>query len=144
MKRFTITQEGYNIDEVNRFIDIVIKRLEKLNNDNALLQTKVSSLEERLKREKVSEAKVTEAILAAQSTSDRIKALAREEANIIVEEARNNANSIVHEALITAEKTEREAMLLRKNITVYKNRVKNIIKSQLEIAEDLDKYDLDI
>ena len=144
MKRFTITQEGYNIDEVNRFIDIVIKRLEKLNNDNALLQTKVSSLEERLKREKVSEAKVTEAILAAQSTSDRIKSLAREEANIIVEEARNNANSIVHEALITAEKTEREAMLLRKNITVYKNRVKNIIKSQLEIAEDLDKYDLDI
>ena len=144
MKRFTITQEGYNVDEVNRFIDIVIKRLEKLNNDNALLQTKVSSLEERLKREKVSEAKVTEAILAAQSTSDRIKALAREEANIIVEEARNNANSIIHEALITAEKTEREAMLLRKNITVYKNRIKNIIKSQLEIAEDLDKYDLDI
>ena len=40
-------------------------------------------------------------------------------------------------------KTEHEAMLLKKNITVYKNRVKNIIKSQLEIAEDLDKYDLD-
>lgn len=144
MKRFTITHEGYNIDEVNRFIDIVIKRLEKLNNDNALLQTKVSSLEEKLKREKVSEAKVTEAILAAQSTSDRIKSLAREEANIIVEEARNNANSIIHEALLNAEKTEREAILLRKNITVYKNRIKNIIKSQLEIAEDLDKYDLDI
>ena len=144
MKRFTINHEGYNIDEVNRFIDIVIKRLEKLNNDNALLQTKVSSLEEKLKREKVSEAKVTEAILAAQSTSDRIKSLAREEANIIVEEARNNANSIIHEALLNAEKTEREAILLRKNITVYKNRIKNIIKSQLEIAEDLDKYDLDI
>jgi len=144
MKRFTITQEGYNIDEVNRFIDIVIKRLEKLNNDNSLLQMKISSLEEKLKKEKVSETKVTEAILAAQSTSDRIKSLAREEANMILEEARNNANSIIHEALLNAEKTEREAMILRKNITVYKNRVKNIIKSQLEIAEDLDKYDLDI
>ena len=31
MKRFTIAHEGYNIDEVNRFIVIVIKRLEKLN-----------------------------------------------------------------------------------------------------------------
>lgn len=50
---------------------------------------------------------------------------------------------LVHEALLNAEKTEHEAMLLKKNITVYKNRVKNIIKSQLEIAEDLDKYDLD-
>ena len=143
MKRFTIVQNGYNVEEVNRFIDIVIKRLEKLNNENAMLQTKISSLEEKLKEEKVSEIKVTEAIMAARDTSDRIKSLAREEANMIVEEARNNANAIVHEALLNAEKTEHEAMLLKKNITVYKNRVKNIIKSQLEIAEDLDKYDLD-
>lgn len=143
MKRFTVVNEGYNMEEVNRFIDIVIKRLEKLNNENAMLQTKISSLEEKLKEEKVSEIKATEAIMAARDTSDRIKSLAREEANMIVEEARNNANAIVHEALLNAEKTEHEAMLLKKNITVYKNRVKNIIKSQLEIAEDLDKYDLD-
>ena len=42
MKRFTIVQNGYNVEEVNRFIDIVIKRLEKLNNDNSLLQVKIS------------------------------------------------------------------------------------------------------
>lgn len=144
MKRFTITNEGYNIEEVNRFIDVVIKRLEKLNNENASLQLKISSLEEKLKSEKQEAIKLSEAILVAQQTSDRIKSLAREEANIIVEEARNNANSIVHEALLTAEKTEHEAMLLRKNINIYKNRVKNIIKAQLEIAEDLDKFDLDI
>ena len=143
MKRFTIVQNGYNVEEVNRFIDIVIKRLEKLNNDNSLLQVKISSLEEQLKEKKVEEVKLSEAILAAQQTSDRIKTLAREEANMIVEQAKNNANSIVHEALLNAEKTEHEAMLLKKNITVYKIRVKNIIKSQLEIAEDLDKYDLD-
>ena len=144
MKRFTIVNNGYNVEEVNRFIDVVIKRLEKLNNYNSMLQMEVSSLRERLSREKQEEVKLSEAILAAQSTSERIKSLAREEANMIVDEARNNANSIIHEALINAEKTEREALLLKKNITVYKNRVKNIIKSQLEIAEDLDKYDIDI
>lgn len=144
MKRFTITNNGYNIDEVNRFIDVVIKRLEKLNNENSLLQMKISSLEEELKKEKVNEAKMAEAIMAAQSTSEKIKSLAREEANVIVEEARNNANSIVHEALVNAQKTENEASLLRKNIVVYKNRVKNIIKAQLELADELDKYDLDL
>ena len=133
MKRFTIVNNGYNVDEVNRFIDVVIKRLEKLNSDNALMQMKISSLEEQLQKSKKEEVNLGEAIVAAQKTADRIK----------VEEARNNANAIVHEALLTAEKTEHEAMILRKNITVYKNRVKNIIKSQLEIAEDLDKYDLD-
>lgn len=144
MKRFTITNNGYNIDEVNRFIDVVIKRLEKLNNENSLLQMKISSLEEELKKEKINEAKMAEAIMAAQSTSEKIKSLAREEANVIVEEARNNANSIVHEALVNAQKTENEASLLRKNIVVYKNRIKNIIKAQLELADELDKYDLDL
>lgn len=144
MKRFTITNDGYNIDEVNRFIDVVIKRLEKLNNENSLLQMKISSLEEELKKEKVNEAKMAEAIMAAQSTSEKIKSLAREEANVIVEEARNNANSIVHEALVNSQKAENEAAILRKNVVVYKNRIKNIIKAQLELAEELDKYDLDL
>ena len=143
MKRFTVVQNGYNIEEVNRFIDVVIKRLEKLNNENSLLQDKISSLEKEIKEKTKEEVRLSDAIIAAQQTSEKMKSLAREEANMIVEEARNNANSIVHEALLTAEKTEHEAMLLKKNITVYKNRVKNIIKSQLEIAEDLDKYDLD-
>ena len=96
MKRFTIENNGYNIEEVNRFIDIVIKRLEKLNSDNALMQMKISSLEEELQKSKKEEINLSEAILAAQKTADRIKELAREESNMIVEQARNNANSIVH------------------------------------------------
>ena len=144
MKRFTITNDGYNVDEVNRFIDVVIKRLEKLNNENSLLQMKISSLEEELRKEKKNEIKMGEAIMAAQNASEKIKSLAREEANMIVEEARNNANSIVHEALVTAQKTENESSLLRKNVVVYKNRIKNIIKAQLELADELDKYDLDL
>ena len=116
-----------------------------IENQTRLMSTKAinEAVEEQLQKSKKEEVNLGEAIVAAQKTADRIKSLAREESNMIVEEARNNANAIVHEALLTAEKTEHEAMILRKNITVYKNRVKNIIKSQLEIAEDLDKYDLD-
>lgn len=35
MKRFSIVPNGYDIDEVNNFVDVVIKRLEKLNSENA-------------------------------------------------------------------------------------------------------------
>ena len=142
MKRFTIVQNGYNVEEVNRFIDIVIKRLEKLNNDNSLLQVKISSLEEQLKEKKVEEVKLSEAILAAQQTSDRIKTLAREEANMIVEQAKSNANSIVHEALLNAEKTEHEANLLRRNINIFKKRVRDIVEAQLEVVDEFDKIDI--
>lgn len=142
MKRFSIVQNGYDIDEVNRFIDIVIRRLEKLDNENKSSLAKIKELEEKLNSNNFTDEKLSKVIIAAQETSDRMKKLAQEEAKILIEDAKRNANSIVHEALVEAAKLENESSLLKKNITVYKNRVKNIIKSQLEIAEDLDKIEL--
>ena len=102
MKRFSIVERGYDIDEVNRFIDIVIGRLEKLNTENATYLAKIDKLTEKL-QEKNSNInsydvnKLEKAILAVQETNDKLKAVSREEARITIEEAKNNANAIIHE-----------------------------------------------
>lgn len=152
MKRFSIVEHGYNIDEVNNFIDIVIKKLEQLSEDN---KNYLSQLEE-LKR-KVAENndnnikpsenidhKVTKALLAAQETTDKMKELAKEEANLILKEAKENANAIVHEALINAEKTEQKTELLKKNYSVYLSKIESLTKAQLELINESkdDKIDL--
>ena len=142
MKRFNVVSNGYDINEVNRFIDVVINRLDKLNKENEHYIKEIADLKEKLEENKRVDEKLSQAIIAAQETSDRMKQLAKEEATLIINDAKRNANAIVPEALVEASKTENEANLLRKNITVYKNRVKNILKSQLEIAEDLDKLEL--
>ena len=148
MKRFSIVENGYDIDEVNRFIDIVIGRLEKLNTENAKLNETV----EKLRNEKsnidnqsvsaVDVSRLEKAILAVQETSDKIKESAREEARVIIEEAKNNANSIVHEALVSAEKTEHERLLLEKNMKIYKERIRALVESQIHIVDDLDKIEI--
>lgn len=144
MKRFSIVQNGYDIDEVNRFIDIVIRRLELLDNDNKKSLAEIESLKQKLNSSsnQIDNEKISKALLAAQDASERIRSIAQEEAKMILEDAKRNANSIIHEALVEAAKTENEASLLKKNITVYKNRVKNILKSQLEIADEIDKIEL--
>ncbi len=144
MKRFSIVENGYDIDEVNRFIDIVIGRLEKLNAENAAYVAKIDKLNEKLKNNTggLDTVKLEKAILAVQETSDKMKEVAREEARIIVDEAKNNANSIIHEALVSAEKTEYERMLLEKNVKIYKERIKSLIEAQLKLVDDLDKVEL--
>ena len=142
MKRFSVVDHGYDIDEVNRFIDIVIGRLEKLNAENAAYVAKIDKLNLKLQESKPNEDKLEKAILAVQETADRMKEVSREEARIIVEEAKNNANSIVHEALVRAERIEHDNMLLEKNMKAYKERVKSLLEAQLRIAEDLDKIEL--
>ena len=149
MKRFSVVENGYDVDEVNRFIDIVIGRLEKLNAENASYVEKIDKLNEKIQNIKVNNStnnidmsKLEKAILAVQETSDKMKEVAREEARVIVEEAKNNANSIVHEALIKAEKTEQERMILEKNIKVYKERIRSLTEAQLNIVDDLDKMEI--
>ena len=62
MKRFSIVENGYDIDEVNRFIDIVIGRLEKLNAENAAYVAKIDKLNLKLQEDRPNEEKLEKAI----------------------------------------------------------------------------------
>ena len=144
MKRFSIVEKGYNIDEVNSFIDIVIKRLEELSDDNNKYLLELEKLKKKV--DKTNEKKhnvdidrqVSKALIAAQETSDKMKELAREEADLIVREARENANAIIHEALIDAEKKEQEFEVLKKNYNVYRTKLESLVRAQLELLKDKD------
>ena len=114
MKRFSIVPNGYDIDEVNNFVDVVIKRLEKLNSENASYLSELSKLKEEVQKSKDNsssnyEYQVTQAIIAANETANRMKQVAKDEASLIVNEAKDNATAIVHEALVNAQKTEQDA-----------------------------------
>ena len=142
MKRFSIVNNGYDISEVNRFVDIVIRKLELLNNENIDLKNQIESLNSKIESNGSIDEKLSRAILAAEEAADKMKKLAKAESTMILEDAKRNANAIVHEALVEAEKTQNEAELLKKNILVYKNRVKSLLQAQLEIADDLDSIKL--
>ncbi len=144
MKRFSIVPNGYDIDEVNNFVDVVIKRLEKLNSENASYLSELSKLKEEVQKSKDNsssnyESQVTQAIIAANETANRMKQVAKDEATLIVNEAKDNATAIVHEALVNAQKTEQDAELLKKNVSVYMARVKSLTEAQLKLLEDMDK-----
>lgn len=143
MKRFTIKENGYDVEEVNKFVDIVIRKLEMMKNENDTYKTKIASLEKKLEDVGSIDKKLSSAILAADDAAEQMKRLAKAESTMMIEDAKRNANAIIHEALLEAEKTQNEAATLRKNIVVYKNRVTSLLKAQLEIADELDSIKLD-
>lgn len=134
MKRFSIVDNGYNIEEVNNFIDIVIKKLEQLSADNSNYLLQLETLKKQQNQNV--DLKVAKALVAAQETTDKMKELAREEANLIVKEAKDNASAIVQEALINAQKTEQEYELLKKKYNVYKAKMHSLVAAQLELLKD--------
>ncbi len=159
MEKFTRVMRGYDPDEVNNFLDQVIKRVEKMiadidaknklivdkNDEIRRLKSKIdetSALKEKLEQYERMESTLNRAILMAQKTSDQLKVAAHRESEIILDDAKKNASRIVNEALIKAEKIENDADMMKRNINVLKKRLKNIVESQLEIIDDIDKLDL--
>lgn len=134
MKRFSIVDNGYNIEEVNKFIDIVIKKLEQLSADNSNYLMQLDTLKKQANQN--IDLKVSKALIAAQETTDKMKELAKEEANLIIKEAKDNASAIVQEALINAQKTEQEYELLKKKYSVYKVKMQSLVSAQLELLNE--------
>ena len=133
MKRFSIVNNGYNIEEVNQFIDMVIKKLERLSEDNNNYLMQLETLKKQSNQN--TDVKVAKALIAAQETTDKMKELARTEADLIVKEAKDNASAIVHEALVSTQKTEQELEMLKKSYSVYKTKMESLIKGQLSLLE---------
>lgn len=134
MKRFSIVDNGYNIEEVNNFIDIVIKKLEQLSADNNNYLMQLDALKKQANQNV--DLKVAKALVAAQETTDKMKELAKEEANLIIREAKDNASAIIQEALINAQKTEQEYELLKKKYNVYKVKMQSLVSAQLELLNE--------
>lgn len=159
MEKFNRTLRGYDPDEVNEFLDKIIGRVEtmvqELKKKDEIISEKNSeisnfsnlteenkNLKEKLAQYERIEGTLNRAIMMAQKTSDQMRLAASKEGELLIEEAKKNANRIVNEALLRAEKTEFEANMLRRNIGIFKRRIKDIVEAQLEVVEELEKVEL--
>lgn len=152
MEKFNRTLRGYDPEEVNAFLDKIINQVEGMVNEMREKDIKISELqtlevENRNLKEKLAqyqrmESTLNKTIIMAQKTSEQVKMAAHQESETLIEDAKNNANRIVNEALLRAEKTEEEAALLRRNIRIFKKRVRDIIEAQLEVVSEFDQVEI--
>ena len=151
MKEFARTANGYDPEQVNKFLDQVIDHIEKIisemKNKDELIKNleeenrQVSKLKEELEKYKSMENTLNTAIVMAQKTSDQIKANANRESELIITDARHNANRVVNEALLRAEKIEMDSATLKRNVSMFKRKLRNIIEDQLALVDEIDKED---
>ena len=145
MEKFKRSINGYNIDEVNAFIDDVITKVEliiteekKIKNDIIIKEKKIRELEDAILRYQNMENQLHTSLLNAEQNGEYIKKVAKSEGNAIISEAKRNANRIISDALIRAEKTEHETQMLKNNISLFKSKVKSMLNDQLEIVDKID------
>ena len=142
MEKFSTSLRGYNKEEVNKFVDDCIVKVDNMLNQLKKKDLEIETLKHDLVQYKNMEATFNKAILVAEDASNQIKRMARDESSRLIDDAKKNASRIVNNALLEAEKTQRETEQLRRNIITFKRRLKTILENQLDLVDDIDHIEL--
>lgn len=143
MKKFDRSLNGYNIAQVNAFVDDVVDKVDDMITKMKQKDMEIDRLNKELEHYKGMDATLNRAVVIAEEAANKYKENSLNESDLIVTEAKKNANRIINDALMKAEKIEEEASRLRRNVITYKRRIRNLIDQQAEIIDDLDKIDLE-
>lgn len=135
-KRFSKTIKGYNVDEVDDFLDQLTIDYERLYKENAELKDKVEENKKDLEHYKSVEQTLQNTLIMAQTTADDIKANAQSRAEQIIRDAQSEARRATEE--ITKEEFEirKRTEELKRQLGVYKAKMEALLISQLELLQE--------
>ena len=145
-KTFGVKFRGYDANEVEEFLDIVVRDYEDLVRLNHDQEAKIQALEERLNYFDEMKDSLSQSVLIAQDTAERVKQAANErsenivrqaeqDAQHLVDEAKQKANEILRHATDNAKKVAVETEELKNKTRVFHQRLKSTIESQLSIID---------
>lgn len=148
-KEFTRGFRGYVEDEVNEFLDQIIKDYEILLREKKDLEDRVRTMTEQMNHFSTMEDTLQKSIVVAQEAADELRRNSQKESKLILKEAEKNADRIVNEALTKARKVTIEIDELKKQSKVFRNRFKMLVEAQLDLLstddwEHLLEYDVDL
>jgi cell division initiation protein len=137
-KEFGRGFRGYDEDEVNEFLDQVIKDYELVLREKKILEEKAADLEQRIHHFSSIEDTLNKSILIAQEAAEEVKRNAQKEAKLIIREAEKNADRIINEALVKSRKVSFDIEELKKQSKVFRTRFRMLLEAQLDMLSNDD------
>ena len=131
-KQFSRTKKGYDPDEVDDFLDLVILDMEKLIRENRQLKEELGKAHVQVDKHMNTETTVYETLEAAKSLMNDIAASAERRAEILLKNAEMEANIITKDAKESISKLTEEGNRLRTKLEMLRGRYKNLLESELE------------
>ncbi len=143
---------GYNVEEVDEFLDQIMQDYETNYKELALTKSKIDELNNALNHYKNIESTLQNTLVMAQSTAEEVKNVSKQQAEQIVEEAQKEAENIIRNSKEGAAKAleeieqqtkikEQQFSDVKQQFDVYKAKMEALLISQSEIIKEINKED---
>lgn len=134
-KEFGKSIRGYDCDEVTSFLNEVVQAYEVLYRENREMTDKVEHMEKRLSQYEQTEETMRNTLVLAQETGENVKAAARKEADLILQEAEQQRRTILEEANVALREAEAKYATIANEMAVFRTKVESILTSQLQMLD---------
>ena len=131
-KEFSRAKKGYDCDEVDEFLDLVIVDMEKLIKENRRLQEELSKANSQVDKHVSSESSVYETLNAAKQLMNDIAASAERRAEILLKNAELEADLITREAKENIARYTEEGTRLMNRADLLRERYRNFLMDELD------------
>ncbi len=137
-KRFSKQMmNGYNVDEVDDFLDELTLEYGKIYKENSELKSQREDLDDSVGKYKNIENTLQNTLVMAQKTADEITDVAKKQAEQIVRDAEHQAKTMLEETNVEIVNKQKELADLKKDIEVYKAKMESLLIAQLEILKEI-------
>ncbi len=117
-KTFTTKFRGYNVEEVDEFLDILVDDFEELIRKNREQADRIKSLEEKILYFDDMKESLSQSVILAQETAEKVKSSALTESENMLNKANYESTRLVDEAKLKANEILRDATDEAKRIAV--------------------------
>lgn len=130
---------GYNVDEVDDFLDELTVEYEKLYKENTELKQNADELNSNVGKYKTLEDTLQNTLIMAQKTADDVQNVAKQQAEQIIKDAEFSARNSVEELNAQMMIKQKELENLKKEFNVYKAKMESLLISQLELLKEVEE-----
>lgn len=132
---------GYNVEEVDDFLDDLTVDYTKNYKEITELRSKVEELNKSLEHYKTIEKTLQDTLVMAQTTAEDIKNVAKQKADQIINEAKGSAKKQAEDLENQIVLKTKELDDVKKQFDIYKAKMESLLISQLELIKDINKED---
>lgn len=134
-KQFSTKFRGFDVEEVDSFLELVREEMEELLRENANLREEARRYEKQLKEYKNIETTLRDTLVGTQQMVEEFKDTARKEAELIKKEAELEADRMLkqaHEKVIRIHEDITDLKGVRRH---FKEELRRLIESHLSMLE---------
>jgi cell division initiation protein len=134
-QQFRVKFRGFDMVEVDNFLDDVADEFEELLRENNRVKEEDRQKLERIQKLEGAEKDLRNALVSAQQICEEMKNNARKEGELIIEEAKGNARKIMETAQAQALQVEAEITQLKRQRSEFEASLKAAVEMHLRLLE---------